>query len=479
MFLFQIILIFLLNIDFSFNEKLIFVQTLCRHGARAPLKLKNGTDCLGIKWDTPGELTPVGKRMEYLLGLVNRNRYITGKYKFLSDKYNPHELQIYSSDVNRTLESMTSQIQGLYPASSERGDKLTPDQYNVTFPPLNINIEDIENETKLLNDSALPNYMTIIPIHFITLKNTTTECANRVKELNIKNEKEISTLKNFVEEFNKNYSEKLNDFYGVQKDNKFEFSFIGAIFDTAVVDITEGKNISEYFEKNQINEKDFLSWKYEVLAMNFRDYVFGDDNNEVILFYNTPLLKQLINNMQRRIEDDINGEPSLDNVTDYSRPKMVMVSGHDTTLSAQEMFFIKFFDLDLKSYTFPTYSSQISYAITREDDDYYFDSVKTFSDYNVSYYLNDKLLLSIPFDKFKEKIEKVLWHQEQMDSFCFGKKEGDNFEFGMFLVIIMGFVILVLVIIIIILMTKLARRKGDPMNLESFIKNEKIVNDDD
>ena len=161
-------LIFLIIINFSNNEKLVFVQTLCRHGARAPINLKNGTDMLGVNWESPGEITPIGKRMEYLLGLINRDRYITGKYKFLSDKFNPHELLIYSSDVNRTLESMTSQIQGLYPASSERVDKLTPDQYNVSFPPININIEDIEKEAKKLNDSALPNYMTVIPIHFIT-----------------------------------------------------------------------------------------------------------------------------------------------------------------------------------------------------------------------------------------------------------------------------------------------------------------------
>jgi hypothetical protein len=104
------------------NEKLIFVELQCRHGARTPLGLNdNNEDVLGIKWSNPGELTDVGQRMEYILGLKNRYRYITNTYNFLSEKYDPHELLVLSTHLNRTLLSMTSQLLGLYPMSSKKG----------------------------------------------------------------------------------------------------------------------------------------------------------------------------------------------------------------------------------------------------------------------------------------------------------------------------------------------------------------------
>ena len=144
MFLFYLF-IFILNIIFSKNEKLIFVELLSRHGARAPIKLNDdGLDILGVKWNNTGELTSVGKRMEYLLGVYNRHRYIS-EYGFISPRFEPHQLVVYSSDINRTLLSITSQLQGFYPISKEIGDTLNEEQYETAFPPFNISFEDIEN----------------------------------------------------------------------------------------------------------------------------------------------------------------------------------------------------------------------------------------------------------------------------------------------------------------------------------------------
>ena len=79
MFIFYLLLT-ILNINFSKNEKLVFVENIFRHGARGPNKLNDSSqDQLGIKWNSPAELTPIGKRMEYILGLYNRKKYITGK----------------------------------------------------------------------------------------------------------------------------------------------------------------------------------------------------------------------------------------------------------------------------------------------------------------------------------------------------------------------------------------------------------------
>ena len=127
--------------------------------------------------------------MEYILGLRNRQRYKTNKYKFLSEKYDPHELLIYSTDKNRTILSMASQLQGLYPMSPEIGEKLTPEQIKMALPQIDVSsFEEIQQEIENLNDSALPYYMTVIPIHVIStyekkiLNFENSDCSSNVKK---------------------------------------------------------------------------------------------------------------------------------------------------------------------------------------------------------------------------------------------------------------------------------------------------------
>ena len=72
-------------------------MTHFRHGARAPQIFYNKEKYLDYileYWKTPGELTPAGQRMHYLLGIRNRIRYIIDG-KFLKDKFDPHEILIY------------------------------------------------------------------------------------------------------------------------------------------------------------------------------------------------------------------------------------------------------------------------------------------------------------------------------------------------------------------------------------------------
>ena len=67
-----------------------------------------------IFWGTDGELSPIGKRQHYLLGVKARNRYIK-QNKLLKEIYDPNEILIKSTDSNRTIESIYSFVQGLYP----------------------------------------------------------------------------------------------------------------------------------------------------------------------------------------------------------------------------------------------------------------------------------------------------------------------------------------------------------------------------
>ena len=69
---------------FSLSEdRLVFLYAHYRHGARAPLAINDSFyDRFGEYWDNPGELTGVGQRMLYILGLKNREKYILNKKNF-------------------------------------------------------------------------------------------------------------------------------------------------------------------------------------------------------------------------------------------------------------------------------------------------------------------------------------------------------------------------------------------------------------
>ena len=55
------------------NDKLIFVMTHFRHGARAPnIEGFAKIDKIGEYWEHGGVLTGVGKRMHFLLGFRNK-----------------------------------------------------------------------------------------------------------------------------------------------------------------------------------------------------------------------------------------------------------------------------------------------------------------------------------------------------------------------------------------------------------------------
>ena len=303
--------------------------------------------------------------MQYLLGLRNRQRYIIDQQNFISEVYDPHEIRVYSSDQNRTLQSAVSHIQGFYQVFLHNGEKLKPEQCDKAVPPLDIkNITEIKEQKILLNDSALPYYMNIIPIHIVQYRNSTFDCSLKLRSIFINNLNTSALLKNIVEEFNKKYYEQLKDIFPLKVVNdSLNFTFIVGFCDTYISDYTEGKNLSNFLEISKMSEKDILNICDKVNIINFRDIYYQDEKNESILFHNSLVMRDMINYMKRRVDDDIQLDISKKNLSDFSKPKLVILTGHDITLSGQEAFFIRFFGLDTNSYHYPYYGSQISYEI--------------------------------------------------------------------------------------------------------------------
>ena len=484
-------------IAFSKNEKLVFAELHFRHGARGPNILDSngtGTDIFGIKWSSPGELTPIGKRMQYLLGLRNRQRYIIAQKDFISEVYDPHEITVYSSDQNRTLQSAVSHIQGFYPVFLHNGEKLLPEQCDKAIPPLDIsNVTEIEDQKSILNDSALPYYMNIIPIHIVHYRNSTYDCSLKLRDIFINNLNTSTLLKDIVNEFNEKYFDELKDIFPLKVvNNTLNFTFMVGFCDAYISDYAEGKDLSNFLEISKMSEKDILDLCDRVNTINFRDIYYQDEKNESILFHNSLVMRDMINYMKRRVDDDIQLDISKKNLSDFSKPKLVILTGHDTTLSGQEAYFIRFFGLDKNAdYFYPYYGSQIAYEITREDVDDNIRSKLNYSNYTVKYFFNEHILLTMAFDEFVEKVEKNIWSLEDIDRFCYGppvekieeNANNNSIDTNLIIMMIMGIIIFILVIVIVFLIIKLMHKdiisKNSESKGEQLVKDEKLINDEE
>lgn len=103
------------------DKQMSFVFELVRHGARAPIQ--------DFKIEefpvSEGMLTPSGMRQRHLIGHESRRKYMSEEANFLSGNYNPSEVFFQSTNVNRVITSMYSELMGLYPPSESGAAQLS------------------------------------------------------------------------------------------------------------------------------------------------------------------------------------------------------------------------------------------------------------------------------------------------------------------------------------------------------------------
>jgi hypothetical protein len=98
----------------TINSELAQIVTLCRHGSRYALNDQyDGNESFPM-W---GELTGVGMRQHYNLGQVYRRKFIE-EVPFLKPSYNHSQVEVHSTIANRAIDSITSQLQGLFPSTT-------------------------------------------------------------------------------------------------------------------------------------------------------------------------------------------------------------------------------------------------------------------------------------------------------------------------------------------------------------------------
>ena len=415
-----VVVIQLLVISISQNNRLVFLYTHFRHGARAPMDIDNNfNDLVKEKWSNPGELTGIGQRMHYLLGLRNRIRYIKNE-TFLSEKFDPHEIAIFSSNLNRTMVSASSHLQGFFPQSSEKGEVLTENQEKVAYPQVDVNCDEINNEIKNLKGSALPYQMTLAPVRMVNDNDKKmnvydlTECEEERDQIKKENRETIPYVVNFTREFNEKYGETLNKFLGTGNKN-FTMLDIDDFCDAFLSSYTDQRELTE-FKKTGLDLEETNDYCYEYFRVSYLYQYHGDEDKILAHVDSSKLMTELIYFMKRRLDADITKEDEDANVKDYSRPKMLMISGHDSTSSADEIFLFKALGLNYtEKYIFPRYAAQLALEVRTKDDS---KQKTSYSDYYVVGYFNDKELFNVPADEFISKVEGEIWSQEKIDEFC-------------------------------------------------------------
>ena len=374
------------------EDNLFFIFLNSRHGARTPLfLLDDHEDMLGGKWVGKGLLTKLGRRQHYKLGLKSRKRYPN----FLNNEYDPREILIYSTNFSRSILSAESLLSGLYNNISYQKFNFTDiynnddDNMNLIIPPINLFIYNKEDKYK-------KKYEKIFHHRY--------HCPY-LKDLVHKNGDRLGAIKTLVNNFNKEYYDILIKEY--KNINKKEIKKIRG-FDKFCDVYT-----SIYFSKSRIHILDKIS-KYgknitkikdvclDYLYMVFIYGKYGGYANKNAIVVISPIIKRILNWMELRMEKSNNFE------SEYSKPKFVLYSGHDSTLFEMQFFLNEIFDIGLQ---YNDFASTQLFEVRKYNNLFY-----------VEIYYNDKLKLNITYDEFKHEVEKNIIDDKFIYNLCYRTK---------------------------------------------------------
>ena len=177
--------------------------------------------------------------------------------------------------------------------------------------------------------------------------------------------------------------------------------------------------------------------------------------------------------MKRRLDADMTDVNEDADYRDYSRPRWILTSGHESTVSANNVLLIKALDLDMNTkFYYPKYAAQLALEIRTKSE-----KCKSYSDYNIIGYFDNNELFNIKVDEFINKVESVIWTDQQVDEFCGYKNEDDdkiNKTNNIYKILMIVFICLtgVLLILLIILGVKFYKFTRSETNLTKVNKTD-------
>ena len=409
--------------------ELIFVYQHVRHGARGPSAsynslFINGVDEFRVSWEGEGdgELTLVGKREHYDIGVRNRHKYGKGKNGLgLIDfsTYNPEEVLFHVTDYNRTHQSLNSELIGMYQPGLLK--TLTEQQVNGSYPPNDKQwfnktddplYADIIEEIEALGNKTIVDNIPVFNVHPFGQNRTfnlETNCKNldnmRVESLKGKDE--------LLYGYFLKHKEELRIFFQLDDYSYFtDIRRMNSITDHYISDYKNYKDLSVFHNITGIDLDEFM----EMSGKFYHDWMYNYYcTNITCSMESSRLMEDLLGYMKRRIQ--------YYPTTTYYAPKLVIDCGHDTTVAPMQMFM------------YETWKDKPEYGIRTQYCGFacniYFELYKTVNGpvhYYVYYYLDDELIYRFNYDEFDETVRDHMYTQDNITDYCITDEEREEEE---------------------------------------------------
>ena len=411
------------------ESKVLFVFEHCRHGARGKKDLFEDKDILNEMWIGKEELSSVGLRQHYLLGVLMRK-----KYKELLDWNNLNNLKdifVYSTPSNRTIMSARAQLFGMF--NYNNNSNLSENQIQKATPYYLKNNLIIKELIDNLSYSVLPNNIpSEIPIHIIEREENLfqfekDEKCEGIKKQRKQNEKK-SIVKNSIEEFNKLFiTDELKKYLNCKNDSEKDFTNLKNIQKLAlsyIINKVDGRNLDE-FEKLLKNKTLFYEKCMNILEIKSLEIQSGDKENLIAYASSSVLLRFILNLIDKVVEND-----KL-NKTKNNVPKFFLLSGHDTTLVMAADLLKVLFKSNKK---FPSFATSQIFELIKSNNEYYI---------NLIFNNETTIQKNIKYGEFKQIIEEKCWSLEQTGIFCgFIKKTFNGWKTLTFIFAILCFIVI-------------------------------------
>jgi hypothetical protein len=431
---FLILISFFQNIASSLKEdtedlELLFVYQHIRHGARGPSASYNSlfinqVDEFRVSWEGEGdgELTLVGKREHYDMGVRNRHKYGKGKNGLgLIDfsRYNPEEVLFHVTDYNRTHQSLNSELIGMYQPGLLK--RLTEQQVNGSYPPneaewrkrLNESLyADILEEIDALGNSTIINDIPIFNVHPFG-PNRTFNLETNCKNLDKMRMDSIAGKEDLLYGYFLKYKEELRSFFNFENYSYFtNIQKMNSITDHYISDYKNYKDLSIFHELTGIDLDEFM----EKSGKFYHDWMYNYYcTNITCSMEASRLMEDLIGYMKRRIQ--------YADKTTYLAPKLVIDCGHDTTVAPMQMFMYEAWEHK------PEYGVRTQYCGFACN--IYFELYKKKNQKNkylVYYYIDEELIKIFDYDEFDKTIRGHMYTQENITEYCLTDEEKEERE---------------------------------------------------
>lgn len=274
-------LLFVICTTFAYaDESVKYAAIIFRHGDRTPVNMYP-TDPWRNESLWPvrfGELTNIGKKQHYALGKWFRQRYS----HLLSDVFDPTEIYVRSTDVDRTLMSAQANLAGIYPPNNK-----STWNTEIHWQP--------------------------IPVHTVPEK-----------------EDEILAMKKPCPAFDKELERQTHSKPYKERLSKYQhlMDYLSAY---------TGMKVKDYYDIDDIYSTLYIESLYNFTLPNWTQSVYPDQMKEPSCYSFTtqtgtpllarlkvgPLLKHIMNHIKEATSDD-----------SQSHRKVVIYSGHDLTVGS-------------------------------------------------------------------------------------------------------------------------------------------------